>query len=113
LLEGVKLSEPEEIRVEEIVQEEEPECEPQEAELLGISLHALVGAPAPRTMLLMGRIKEQPMVILIDTGSTHNFVDQNLAKRIHLPARNCCGGQWENYSLSRVLYNSSLQLTRV
>jgi hypothetical protein len=87
LLEGVELGESEEIRVEEVLQKEEPECETQEVELLGISLYALAGAPAPRTMRLMGRIKGQPLVILIDTGSTHSFVDQNLAKRIQLPAQ--------------------------
>lgn len=47
LLEGVTLEESEEIRVEEVVQEEEVEVESQEAELLGISLHALAGALAP------------------------------------------------------------------
>jgi hypothetical protein len=47
LLEGVELGEQEEIMVEAVVQKEEPECEIQEAELLGISLHVLVGAPAP------------------------------------------------------------------
>jgi hypothetical protein len=35
----------------------------------------------------MGKIGEQQVVILIDTGSTHNFVDQNLAKKIHLLAK--------------------------
>jgi hypothetical protein len=52
----VELGEPEEIRVEEVVPEEEPEGEPRGAELLGISMHALTGAPAPRTVRLMGRI---------------------------------------------------------
>jgi len=54
LLEGVELGEPEEIRVEEVEPEEESEGEPQGAELLGISMHALAGALAPRTMRLMG-----------------------------------------------------------
>jgi predicted aspartyl protease len=38
-------------------------------------------------MRLMGTVKSQPVVILIDTGSTHSFVDQNLAKKIQLPAQ--------------------------
>jgi hypothetical protein len=41
LLEGVELDELEEIQVEEVFPKEETEAEPQEAELLGISLHAL------------------------------------------------------------------------
>jgi hypothetical protein len=86
LLEGVELGELEEIRVEEVVQEEETEIEPHEAELLGISLHALAGALTPQTMRVMGKIGEQQVVILIETGSTYNFVDQHLAKKIHLLA---------------------------
>lgn len=44
------LGELEKIWVKEVVQEEEPECELQETELLGISLHALAGATTPRTV---------------------------------------------------------------
>lgn len=87
LLEGVDLNDPEEIRVEEVLPEEEAEVEVEllEAELLGISLHALAGGATPRTMRVMGKIGEQLVVVLIDTRSTHSFVDQNLAKRIRLP----------------------------
>jgi hypothetical protein len=67
------------------VQEEEAETETKEAELLGISLYALAGAVAPQTMRLEGKIGVQQVVILIDTDSTHGFVDQQLAKRLHLP----------------------------
>jgi predicted aspartyl protease len=35
---------------------------------------------------VMGKIGEQLVVVLIDTGSTHSFVDHNLAMRIRLPA---------------------------
>jgi hypothetical protein len=87
LLEGVELEGHEEIRVEEVVQEEETEAENQEAELLSISLHALAGAVAPRTIRVREKIGEQQVVILIDTGSTHSFVDQNLAKKMKLPAK--------------------------
>jgi hypothetical protein len=78
------LNDPEEIRVEEVLPKEETEAEvePHEAELLGISLHALARATTPRTMRVMGKIREQLVVVLIDTGSTHSFVDQNLARRI-------------------------------
>lgn len=39
-----------------------------------ISFHALSGHLAPETLHLMGRISNQNVVILIDGGSTHNFV---------------------------------------
>jgi hypothetical protein len=59
LLEGVELEEPEEIRVEEIIQEEETEVGSQEAELLGISLHSLAGAISPKKMRVLGKIGGQ------------------------------------------------------
>jgi predicted aspartyl protease len=53
--------------------------------LLEISLHAIVGAPAPKTMRLIGSINHLEVVILIDTGSTHSFLDPNVAKKAKLP----------------------------
>jgi hypothetical protein len=57
-----------------------------EGELLGISLHALTGAPTCRTLRLMGKIGSQEVVVLIDIESTHNFVDPNVARNAHLLA---------------------------
>jgi hypothetical protein len=45
-----------------------------------ISLNTIKGTPNPRTMRLVGVLKNQQMVILIDSGSRHNFVDAHLAK---------------------------------
>ena len=47
-----------------------------------ISLHALWGADDCKTMRVVGRIKKQSLVMLIDSGSTHNFIDQSVAKRL-------------------------------
>lgn len=45
-----------------------------------ISLHAITGFVGPRMMRIKGKIGRQWVVILIDTRSTHNFVDQALLK---------------------------------
>lgn len=50
----------------------------------GISIHALSGSPNPRTMRLIGRVLGCVVVILIDMGSTHNFMDPSIAKKIQL-----------------------------
>jgi hypothetical protein len=44
-----------------------------------ISLNAITGTPHPRNMRLVGFLKLHPIVILIDSGSTHNFVHTKLA----------------------------------
>ena len=48
---------------------------------LVISLHALIGINGYHTMRVQGKIKNQLVSILVDTGSTHNFVDQKIVKK--------------------------------
>ncbi|KAM1775774.1 hypothetical protein ACFX11_042662 [Malus domestica] len=59
----------------DIVETEEPE----------ITACALFGTPAPptiNTMRVQGFIKNCPVTILIDSGSSHNFIDLSLVKRM-------------------------------
>uniref|UniRef100_A0A2N9FC87 RNA-directed DNA polymerase n=1 Tax=Fagus sylvatica TaxID=28930 RepID=A0A2N9FC87_FAGSY len=49
-----------------------------------ITLNALLGSPAPKTMRVNSKIKQQRAVVLLDTGSTHNFLDWKLAKNLKL-----------------------------
>jgi hypothetical protein len=72
--------------VEEVQSPEGEEVEANgEGELLEISLHEIVGALAPKTMRLVGSINNQAVVVLIDTGSTHSFLNPNVARRAKLP----------------------------
>jgi hypothetical protein len=48
-------------------------------ELPKISLNAIAGTPNPRTMQILGVLRYHQLVILIDSGSTHNFVDTKMA----------------------------------
>lgn len=34
-----------------------------------------MGTPSPKTMMVVGQLKKKRVVILVDIGSTHNFVD--------------------------------------
>ena len=47
-----------------------------------ISLHAMNGAPSPQTLQLGGTVCGKPIQVLIDTGSTHSFVDAQFASRL-------------------------------
>lgn len=48
---------------------------------LEISLHAISGTTAPQAMRVRGTAGRHPVVVLIDSGSTHNFVDPKTAKK--------------------------------
>jgi len=88
LLEGLEIEEgavPAE-QEQQIQEGEALEAPEEEGELLEISLHTIVGAPAPKTMRLIGYINTLEVVILIDTGSTHSFLDPDVAKKAKLPA---------------------------
>ena len=50
-----------------------------------VSLHAMAGVPATNTFRLYGFINKTRVTILIDSGSTHNFVQPRVAKFLNLP----------------------------
>ncbi|XP_012844847.1 PREDICTED: uncharacterized protein LOC105964883, partial [Erythranthe guttata] len=54
----------------------------EELELYKISVYALAGQVSPTTIKLVGMVNRQPISILVDTGSTHTFLDPNTAKRL-------------------------------
>lgn len=48
-----------------------------------ISLHALSGISAPQMLKIKGYIKHHPLVVLIDSGNNHNFVNKLRAEVVH------------------------------
>ena len=50
-----------------------------------ISLHAMAGVPATDTFRLYGVVNHARVTILVDSGSTHNFVQPRVAKFLNLP----------------------------
>ncbi|XP_041009433.1 uncharacterized protein K02A2.6-like [Juglans microcarpa x Juglans regia] len=55
-----------------------------EAEIASISFQPMVGVGGPKTMRLFAYIGKKKLVILIDTGITHNFVDTTVAAQCKL-----------------------------
>lgn len=43
-----------------------------------------MGHPVPQTLRLTGQIKKTSITILIDSGSTHNFIQERVAKKLGL-----------------------------
>jgi hypothetical protein len=48
-----------------------------------ISCHALAGISTPQTLKIEGYIKNKKVIVLIDSGSTHNFIHCKLAKALN------------------------------
>ncbi|CAA0811245.1 Unknown protein, partial [Striga hermonthica] len=72
----------------EVEVEEEP---PQEDEIEAfneepkISMHAMARIRGPRTMRLPAWVKDQRVMVLVDNGSSHNFINADLSQKLKLP----------------------------
>jgi hypothetical protein len=74
-------------------EEEEQEQEPSQDENVEailseeltptISCNALDGISTPQTLKIEGYIKKKKVIVLIDSGSTHNFIHYKLAKALN------------------------------
>ncbi|KAL5790285.1 hypothetical protein ACOSQ2_005173 [Xanthoceras sorbifolium] len=61
----------------EVPEEDEPEINREE---MSISHHALTGCAGLQTIRLRGKVRHREITILVDSGSTHNFLDPNTAQ---------------------------------
>jgi hypothetical protein len=59
-----------------------PPSDPPEVEPV-ISLNALTSFSTPQTLKLIGYIKHRKVIILVDSGSTHNFIHRHIAQETH------------------------------
>ncbi|GJS88217.1 retrotransposon gag domain, retroviral aspartyl protease [Tanacetum coccineum] len=53
-------------------------------ETAGISLHTILGKPHPTTMKIQGKLNSTEVLILVDGGSTHNFISDILVSELKL-----------------------------
>ena len=73
----------EESKDQEPSQTEETKETTQEEITPTISCHALAGICTPQTLKIEGYIKKRKVTVLIDCGSTHNFIHCKLAKALN------------------------------
>ena len=48
-------------------------------------MHALTGLSAPRTMRVAAKVGPVEVMVLVDSGSTHNFISTKMANMLQLP----------------------------
>ncbi|KAL5744307.1 hypothetical protein ACOSP7_027167 [Xanthoceras sorbifolium] len=53
--------------------------------ILEISFHAMAYTNHPQTIRVLSKLKNKEVIVLIDGGSTHNFIDQSIATQFGLP----------------------------
>jgi hypothetical protein len=89
-----------------------PPSDPPEVEPV-ISLNSLTSFSSPQTLKLIGYIKHRKVIILVDSGSTHNFIHRYIAQETNCYIRAVnnfqimianggsmkCGGHCENVHL--------------
>ncbi len=48
-----------------------------------LSLNAMWGTKSNQTMMIKGSYRKRRLNVLINTGSTHNFLSEYMAKKLH------------------------------
>lgn len=78
-----------EAKVEEFDNPYQLECTAQKMVLSAdvSSLHSLAGQNNPRSLRVWGRFKEKQLIVLIDSGATHNFVQPSVVERLKIPTQ--------------------------
>ena len=66
-----------------------------------LPLNALNGGHTYQTMRIIGKINNEPLHILVDSGSTHNFSDISTAKKLHCDIKNMTPLQPNGHQLQR------------
>ncbi|XP_077236504.1 uncharacterized protein LOC143878006 [Tasmannia lanceolata] len=89
----------------DVIMEDEDTLEEHSTEVPEISLNAISGVRAPETMRVKGSIERVAAMVLIDSGSTQNFVSETLAKKVGLWP--IMGGQFEVVVASGAKLSSS------
>ncbi|KAK8936447.1 hypothetical protein KSP39_PZI012366 [Platanthera zijinensis] len=55
--------------------------------ILDLPFYSVGGITGPRTMKMRGTIRGRPIIIMIDSGASHNFLSDDVARALELPSQ--------------------------
>ena len=65
--------------------DQEPQGETPECNYLDLPFFSINGFSRPKTMKMKGNIGEHSVIVLVDSGASHNFISETLANNLGLP----------------------------
>lgn len=72
---------------------EEDEQEEEARTLSTLSLNSFLGIDSPKTTKLWGRINQAEVVVMLDSGASHNFISPEIVRKLNLKAQE--GSNWD------------------
>lgn len=57
-------------------------------EIATLSLNSLAGLGTPKTLKLRGVAHDKEVIVLIDSGATHNFISEEIVHQLEIPISN-------------------------
>nr|TKS05812.1 hypothetical protein D5086_0000129320 [Populus alba] len=74
-----------------------------------ISFHAIASAEHPQTLRVLGNLRNKSVTVLINGGSTHNFIDQAVVSKFGLPVNRSKQFQVMVANREKITYNGQCQ----
>ena len=92
-----------------------PDIATEDTSMAEISFHQISSQSSTSTMKLQGTLQDRKILILVDSGSTHNFISSQLVKELKLPTQAVPGfgvtiGNGEIIACDQICPNLVLQL---
>ncbi|KAL0724084.1 hypothetical protein Bca4012_038683 [Brassica carinata] len=81
------------LEMEVLDQEEEQFClveNKEQQELMTLSYNSFLGIDSPKTTKMRGRINQKEIIVMLDSGASHNFISPSVVEKLHLKVSAAC-----------------------
>ena len=81
------------LEMEVLDQEEDHFCfaeTSKQQELMTLSFNSFLGIESPNTTKMRGRINQKEIIVMLDSGASHNFISPSVVEKLHLKVSAAC-----------------------